>query len=53
MTRAYNTATTQQNTGGAVAGVTAGKNLVINGGFEIWQRGTSFTPGASINYTAD
>lgn len=28
----------------------AGKNAVINGGFEVWQRGTSFT---SNGYTAD
>jgi hypothetical protein len=51
MTRAYNTATTQQNTGGAVAGVTAGKNAVINGGFDIWQRGTSFA--STAGYLAD
>jgi len=54
MTRAYNTATTQQNSGGAVAGVTAGKNAVINGGFDIWQRGTSVSALASANtWTAD
>jgi hypothetical protein len=54
MTRAYNTATTQQNTGGAVAGVTAGKNAVINGGFDIWQRCTSVSALASANtWTAD
>jgi hypothetical protein len=53
MTRAYNTATTQQNTGGAVAGVTAGKNAVINGGFDIWQRGTTSAGSASSPYTAD
>jgi hypothetical protein len=54
MTRAYNTATTQQNTGGAVAGVTAGKNFLINGGMDIWQRGTSFTIASGTpQYTAD
>ena len=31
-----------------------GRNLVFNGGFNIWQRGTSFTPGAAAPvYTAD
>lgn len=52
MTRAYNTATTQQNTGGAVTPFTAGKNAVINGDFKIWQRGTSFS-GINGVYTAD
>jgi hypothetical protein len=32
----------------------AGKNFLINGGMDIWQRGTSFTPGAfDPKYTAD
>jgi hypothetical protein len=32
----------------------AGKNFLINGGMDCWQRGTSFTPGAFDNkYTAD
>ena len=33
-------------------GQTAGKNSVINGGMDIWQRGTSFTPNTTI-YMAD
>jgi hypothetical protein len=53
MTRAYNTATTQQNTGGAVAGVTAGKNAVINGAFDYWQRGTTAAISPSGFYIAD
>jgi hypothetical protein len=47
MTRAYNTATTQQNSGGAVAGVTAGKNPVLNSNFSVWQRGTSAAMGST------
>jgi hypothetical protein len=31
----------------------AGKNRVINGGFDIWQRGTTFAPAGSVIYTAD
>jgi hypothetical protein len=54
MTRAYNTATTQQNTGGAVAGVTAGKNKIINGNLGVWQRGTSVAvTGATVGYVSD
>jgi hypothetical protein len=31
----------------------AGKNAVINGGFDIWQRGTTFTTTGGSAYTAD
>ena len=31
----------------------AGKNAIINGGMDIWQRGTSFVPTGSGVYTAD
>jgi hypothetical protein len=43
MTRAYNTATTQQNSGGAVNPFIAGKNKIINGDFAINQRAFSST----------
>jgi hypothetical protein len=43
MTRAYNTATTQQNSGGAVNPFVAGKNKIINGDFGINQRNFSST----------
>ena len=29
------------------------RNLLINGGFDVWQRGTSFTPTGGNPYTAD
>jgi len=31
----------------------AGKNLVINGGMDIWQRGTSFSLSSALAYSAD
>ena len=41
MSRAQLTSTVEQNTGGAVSPYVAGKNAVINGGMDIWQRSTS------------
>ena len=54
MTRARDLADTQDNLGGAVAPYVAGKNGVINGGFDNWQRGVSFASVAgNALYTAD
>jgi hypothetical protein len=47
-----------KTTGTAVAGwepvnLTQSPNVVINGAFDIWQRGTSFSNVASVTYTGD
>jgi hypothetical protein len=51
VTRARDTANTQENIGGSVAPFVAGKNKIINGNMTISQRGTTFT--TSSNYTLD
>jgi hypothetical protein len=54
MARSRNTADTQTASGGPVSPSIAGKNAVINGGFDVWQRGTTSGSITTANtYTAD
>ena len=53
MSRAQLTSTVEQSSGGVVAPFLAGKNKIINGDFNIWQRGTTFNAIASGGYAAD
>jgi hypothetical protein len=52
MTRSRDVADTQDNLGGAVAPVVSGKNFIINGGFDIFQRST-FNSQTASNYALD
>jgi len=54
MSRAQLTSTVEQNTGGAVSPFAAGKNFVVNGGMDIFQRNTTITnAGASGVFLTD
>ena len=53
-TRSYNTAITQQNDGGVVSPYISGKNFLINGAMDFFQRGTTLSPaGGAFNPLAD
>jgi len=52
MSRALDTAKSQQSNSGPIPPFVAGKNAIINGGMEIWQRGTTNSMAASITRSA-
>jgi hypothetical protein len=53
MSRALETAKSQQSNSGPIPPFVAGKNLLINGGFDFWQRGTTFNNAQTLDYTTD
>lgn len=53
MSRALETAKSQQSNSGPTPPIVAGKNFIINGGMDIWQRGTSAAMTSSLVYIAD
>jgi hypothetical protein len=52
MARSRNTADTQTASGGPISPNIAGKNAIINGGMDIWQRGTTNSMAASTTRSA-
>lgn len=53
MSRSRDVSAVQNNLGVAIPPAAAGKNAIINGGMDIWQRGTSITGSNSYVYNAD
>jgi hypothetical protein len=53
MSRALDTAKSQQSNSGPTPAYVAGKNLLINGGYDIWQRGISASMTSTVLYLAD
>lgn len=53
MARSRNTADTQTASGGPVSPFIAGKNAIINGAMDVWQRGTTVSVTTTGQYTAD